>query len=49
MDSQGAPQIRKLGKDYYVKAEDAIEIDNSNMNIDEQFKKIIKLVEAATL
>ena len=24
MDSQGAPQIRKLGKDYYVKAEDVI-------------------------
>lgn len=32
-----------------LKASDAIEIDNSNMNIDEQFKKIIKLVEAATL
>ena len=24
MDSQGAPQIRKLGKDYYVKAEDVV-------------------------
>lgn len=24
MDSQGAPQIRKLGKDYYIKAEDVI-------------------------
>ena len=24
MDSEGAPQIRKLGKDYYVKAEDVV-------------------------
>jgi len=32
-----------------VKASDAIEIDNSDMGIDEQFKKIIKLVEAATV
>ena len=24
MDSQGAPQIRKLGKDYYIKAEDVV-------------------------
>ena len=24
MDSQGVPQIRKLGKDYYVKAEDVV-------------------------
>lgn len=32
-----------------VKASDAIEIDNSNLSIDEQFKKIIKLVEAATV
>ena len=28
-----------------VKAEDAIEIDNSNLTLEEQFKKILNLVE----
>jgi len=32
-----------------VKASDAIEIDNSNLSIEAQFKKIIKLVEEATV
>ena len=32
-----------------LKASDAIEIDNSNLSIEEQFDKIIKLVEVATV